>query len=151
MAIARVGAVSSGGGARGGPFDLDDEASHRVWRDAKLERYPARAEDFVVDIRDPSRLHASERAAVAERCGRANAARKRNIAWRDDEPTRRAAAALGEVLETDPLVLRVRMRPGRGLICNNVLDDRTGFVSSATAGRLLFRIGYDNRIDPDAR
>ena len=132
MAIARVGAAVSHGGARGGPFDLDEQASYRAWRDAKLERYPARAEDFVVDIRDPSRLHASERAAVAERCGRAN-------------------AALGEILETDPLVLRVRMRPGQGLICNNVLHDRTGFVSAATAGRLLFRIRYDNRIDPDAR
>ena len=77
-------------------------------------------------------------------------ARKRNIAWRDDERTRRAAAALEQILETDPLVLRVRLRPGQGLICNNILHDRTGFVSSATAGRLLYRIRYHRRINSDA-
>ena len=30
-------------------FDLADEASYRRWRDAKLERYPMRVEDIIVD------------------------------------------------------------------------------------------------------
>lgn len=312
MTWARVGAASPGRRPGGDPFDLDDEASYRAWRDAKLARYPKRAEDLVVAIRDAANLDATERAAIGERCGRANAAlyafmraprdeprlrrdliafgaafgltaiedhrsaeadgvvrievvrdggrlgyipytdrpiswhtdgyynyhgpdryvgamllhcareadeggenrlldpeiaylrlrerdpvhiealmhpramripanveasgairsenvgpvffvhpasgalgmrytaRKRNIAWRDDERTRRAAAALEEILEIDPLVLRVRLRPGQGLICNNILHDRTGFVSSATPGRLLYRIRYNSRIDHDA-
>jgi len=312
MTMARAGAASSGRRLDGDPFDLGDEASYRAWREAKLGRYPARAEDLVVEIRDATNLAAAERAAIAERCGRANAAlyaftptprdeprlrrdliafgaafgltaiedhrsaeadgvvrievvrdggrlgyipytdrpiswhtdgyynyhgpdrcvramllhcardadqggenrlldpeiaylrlrdsdpghiealmhpqamsipanveasgairrenvgpvffvhpgagalgmrytaRKRNISWRDDERTRRAAAALEDILETDPLVLRVRLRPGQGLICNNILHDRTGFVSSAAAGRLLYRIRYHGRIAADA-
>ncbi len=313
MVITRVGAASSSRRPYGDPFDLDDEPAYRAWREAKLARYPARAEDLVVEIRDPAHLRAAERAAVAQRCLRANAAlyaftkaspnerrlrddllafgaafgstafegrrsaeadgvvrievvraggrignipytdrpinwhtdgyynyrgpdrcvralllhcardadqggenrlldpeiayirlrdrdpghiearmrpqamsipanveasgairrenvgpvffvhpvkgalgmrytaRKRNISWRDDEQTRRAAAALENIIETDPLVLRVRMRPGQGLICNNILHDRSGFVSSVEVGRLLFRIRYANRIDPNAK
>ncbi|MDE2375742.1 TauD/TfdA family dioxygenase [Bradyrhizobium sp.] len=73
-------------------------------------------------------------------------ARKRNIVWRNDEPTRRAVAALERILGTDPLVLRTRMSPGQGLICNNVLHDRSAFRSAATGGRLLYRIRYHGRI-----
>lgn len=75
-------------------------------------------------------------------------ARKRNISWRDNEQTRRAVSALEQTLETDPLVFRVRLQPGQGLICNNVLHDRAGFVSSAEGGRLLFRARYHGRIGP---
>ena len=41
------------------------------------------------------------------------------------------------------------MEPGQGLICNNVLHDRTGFALSTESGRdrLLFRIRYADRID----
>jgi len=312
MTTARARYAPSGRRPGGDPFDLDDEASYRAWRDVKLARYPARPEDLVVEIRDPALPSASERRAIGERCGRANAAlyvftqaprderslrrdliafgaafgltaiedhrsaeadgvvsievvrdggrlgyipytdrpiswhtdgyynyhgpersvramllhcardadaggenrlldpeiayvrlrdldpghiealmhpqamripanveangavrpenvgpvffvhpgdgalgmrytaRKRNISWRDDERTRRAAAALEQILETDPLVLRLRMQPGQGLICNNILHDRTGFVSSAAAGRLLYRIRYHGRIAADA-
>ncbi|MGO4871422.1 MAG: TauD/TfdA family dioxygenase [Roseiarcus sp.] len=308
MTVTRARFAPSGRRPGGDPFDLDDEASYRAWRDAKLARYPRRAEDLVVEIRDPALPSAAEREAIAERCGRANAAlyvftqaprderslrrdliafgaafgltaiedhrsaeadgvvsievvrdggrlgyipytdrpiswhtdgyynyhgpercvramllhcardadaggenrlldpevaylrlrdldaghiealmhpqamsipanvepdgairaenvgpvffvhpgdgalgmrytaRKRNISWRDDERTRRAVAALEQILETDPLVLRLRMQPGQGLICNNILHDRTGFVSSAPAGRLLYRIRYHGRI-----
>ncbi|MHB8884949.1 MAG: TauD/TfdA family dioxygenase [Methylovirgula sp.] len=77
-------------------------------------------------------------------------ARKRNIAWRDDEQTRRAVSALEHVLETDPLVLRLRLQPGQGLICNNVLHDRSAFAASDDGGRLLFRVRYRGRIRPTA-
>ena len=75
-------------------------------------------------------------------------ARKRNIAWREHEQTRRAVAALEHILETDPLMLRVRLQSGQGLICNNVLHNRAGFVTSSDAGRLLFRVRYRGRIGP---
>lgn len=288
-------------------FDLADEASYRRWRDAKLERYPMRVEDIIVEVRDPQRVVASERAAIANCCARANmalyafgraeddearvragllafgtafglraiedhrsaeadgivrievvhgggrfgyipytdraiawhtdgyynfhgadrsvqamllhcaqnaehggdnrlldpeivyirlrdedpahiaalmhpsamsipenaeangtirpvnvgpvffvqpggtlgmryTARKRNIAWRDDEPTRRAVGALERILDTDPLVLRIRMSRGQGLICNNVLHDRSAFRSAATGSRLLYRVRYHGRI-----
>ncbi len=73
-------------------------------------------------------------------------ARKRNIAWRDDEQTRLAVAALERILESDPLVLRTRMGPGQGMICNNVLHDRSAFRSGADGSRLLYRVRYHGRM-----
>ena len=76
-------------------------------------------------------------------------ARKRNVVWRNDSATRSAVAQLESILATDPLVLEMRMEPGQGLICNNVLHDRSAFSPSAETGRdrLLFRIRYADRID----
>ncbi len=73
-------------------------------------------------------------------------ARKRHIAWRDDTVTRAAVAALEEILESDPLILRHKMQPGEGLICNNVLHTRTGFENGEGGGRLLYRVRYHDRI-----
>lgn len=75
-------------------------------------------------------------------------ARKRNIAWRSDEMTRAALAALEEVLTTDPLILRHKLQPGQGVICNNVLHTRTAFANSddGGAGRLLYRVRYHTRV-----
>lgn len=74
-------------------------------------------------------------------------ARTRSIAWRDDPVTRRAVEILGAILADDPLTLAVRMQPGEGLICNNVLHDRSGFTASAASRRLLYRVRYHGRID----
>jgi hypothetical protein len=292
------------------PFDLDDDAGYRRWRDLKLARYPRRREDFVVEIADPSRLTPEERAAVLRLCRRANmafyrfaetergeaqtrrdlldlgscfglvaiedhrsaeadgivrievvsdggrfgyipytnrainwhtdgyynyhgphrsvqamllhcgrsaadggvnrlldheiayirlrdacagfvealmhpqamaipasieqggrirpenvgpvffvdprtgalgmrfTARKRNIVWRDDAMTREAVGYLERVLEADPLVVASRLGPGEGIICNNVLHDRTGFAEAtgSDAGRLLYRVRYHGRV-----
>ena len=76
-------------------------------------------------------------------------ARKRNVAWRDDPATRAAVAKLEAILREDPLIVETRMEAGQGLICNNVLHDRTGFAPSNDAGRgrLLYRVRYADRID----
>ncbi len=76
-------------------------------------------------------------------------ARKRNVVWRDNSATRSAVARLEAVLADDPLVLETRLEAGQGLVCNNVLHDRTGFAPSAAGepGRLIYRIRYADRID----
>jgi hypothetical protein len=74
-------------------------------------------------------------------------ARKRNVVWRGDPATRAAAIALENVLESDPLILRYKLRPGEGIVCNNILHNRSGFTNGADgAGRLLYRIRYHDRI-----
>lgn len=80
--------------------------------------------------------------------------RKRNVIWRDDPVLEAALAALGEILARDPLVYRLRLEPGMGVLCNNVLHDRRGFENAATAsapeaGRLLFRIRSYNTVFAD--
>ena len=78
-------------------------------------------------------------------------ARKRNIRWREDATTQAAVRALERLLSEDTLVLRVKLEPGVGVICNNVLHDRIGFESDPgpRPGRLLYRIrSYDRIRDP---
>jgi hypothetical protein len=73
-------------------------------------------------------------------------ARKRNIRWRDDAVTQAAQRALERVLREDPLVIRIKLAPGDGVISNNVLHDRIGFDTSngVGPGRLVYRIrSYD--------
>lgn len=72
--------------------------------------------------------------------------RRRNIAWRDDPETTAAVTALREILDAaDTPVLRLRLEPGWGVICNNVLHTRTRFVDGDPP-RLLYRARYCDRI-----
>ena len=66
-------------------------------------------------------------------------ARTRSIAWKDDPAVHAATAALLHLLDTDPRVLRLRLEPGMGLVCNNVLHDRSAFTDSAAHRRLILR------------
>jgi len=73
-------------------------------------------------------------------------ARKRNIIWRDDEYTTAAVDRIGEILSDESLVLSVAMESGQGLICNNVLHNRTGFTDSDSKKRLMYRARYFDRV-----
>lgn len=75
-------------------------------------------------------------------------ARGRHISWRDDAATRDAVAILDHLLkdESEPLILKARLEPGQGLLCNNVLHTRTGFDDSGAAPRLLLRARFATRV-----
>lgn len=74
-------------------------------------------------------------------------ARTRSVLWRDDVPTRAAVAFLEKLLSSDaPHVFRLTLQPGMGLVCNNVLHDRSGFVDDPGQPRLLYRARYLDRI-----
>jgi hypothetical protein len=74
-------------------------------------------------------------------------ARTRSIAWKDDEATAAAVARLADILASpSPFVFRTLLEPGMGLVCNNVLHDRTGFRDGATRKRLVYRARYHDRI-----
>lgn len=74
-------------------------------------------------------------------------ARTRSIRWKQTPKTLEAVAALANLLESDsPYIFRGRLAPGMGLICNNVLHDRSGFTNSESKQRLLFRARYFDRI-----
>ncbi len=80
------------------PFDLDDDASYRCWRAHKLERYPARVEDLIVDVADPRALTAAERDALLARIARANMALYRSPVQAEDRTLpKRVGAQLGLV------------------------------------------------------
>jgi alpha-ketoglutarate-dependent taurine dioxygenase len=73
-------------------------------------------------------------------------ARKRNVVWRDAE-TRAAADKLLALIEAEPLARRLKLAPGQGLLCNNVLHDRSAFVDHGDSHRSLCRIRFNNRIN----
>ncbi|MDO9112612.1 MAG: TauD/TfdA family dioxygenase [Polaromonas sp.] len=74
-------------------------------------------------------------------------ARTRSVQWKDDAPTRAAVAFLEQLLGSDgPHRFRVRLEPGMGLVCNNVLHDRAGFADDPEHPRLLYRARYLDRI-----
>jgi hypothetical protein len=75
-------------------------------------------------------------------------ARSVSIDWRDDATTRAAAAALREIL-VDPAtpVLQARLQPGWGLVCANVLHDRSAFIDDPAAPRLIYRARFLDALD----
>jgi alpha-ketoglutarate-dependent taurine dioxygenase len=76
-------------------------------------------------------------------------ARTRSIEWRADPATRAAVQRLNEILESAaPYVFTLRLAPGQGLVCNNVLHDRSSFTDAPGAGRLVYRARYCDRIAP---
>jgi alpha-ketoglutarate-dependent taurine dioxygenase len=76
-------------------------------------------------------------------------ARTRSIEWRPDEATSAAAQFLQQLLETgSPYVFTLRLAAGHGLVCNNVLHDRSAFVDDPKLGRLVYRARYSDRVAP---
>lgn len=76
-------------------------------------------------------------------------ARKRNIIWLDDKITTEAVKAIDDFLDSDtPWILRHRLEPGQGLICNNVLHNRTSFENDTETKqeRLIYRGRYYDRL-----
>ncbi len=76
-------------------------------------------------------------------------ARTRSIEWKRDEVTRAAVQFLEQLLAGEsPYVFKHRMAAGQGLVCNNVLHNRTGFTDAVDGGvtRLVYRARYHDRI-----
>jgi len=72
--------------------------------------------------------------------------RKHNIIWKDDPMVSAAREALVTLLHSDsPYIFRGTLQTGQGLICNNVLHDRSGFEDDAKHTRLLYRLRYYDR------
>jgi alpha-ketoglutarate-dependent taurine dioxygenase len=74
-------------------------------------------------------------------------ARTRSIAWHPDPDVGAAAAALARLLAgASPWIHRLTMQPGMGIVCNNVLHERSGFVDDPLRPRLLYRARYYDRV-----
>ena len=60
--------------------------------------------------------------------------------------TRQALSLLGDLLSSDSdHILNMRLKPGEGLICNNVLHNRSGFSDSQAHTRIMLRARYYDR------
>ena len=69
-------------------------------------------------------------------------ARKRNIIWRDTAETKSAVAMINEIITDEKNVVTVGLKAGQGLVCNNVLHNRSGFTDGDNEKRLMYRARY---------
>ncbi|OIR14514.1 taurine catabolism dioxygenase TauD, TfdA family [mine drainage metagenome] len=76
-------------------------------------------------------------------------ARTRSIEWKQDAETLSAVAALERLLASDtPHIFKAHLDPGMGLLCNNVLHDRSAFTDApGQPPRLLYRARYLDRMN----
>lgn len=73
-------------------------------------------------------------------------ARTRSIEWRDDETTRVARDYLTAFLNSESeYIFRHRLESAQGLLCNNVLHNRSAFEDKGEP-RLIYRARYFDRI-----
>ena len=69
-------------------------------------------------------------------------ARKRNIIWRDTEDTQLAVAMMNELMANENRFTAVALKAGQGIVCNNVLHNRTSFIDNDNQKRLMYRARY---------
>ncbi len=136
---------------------LDHELAYIALRDENPEHVRALSADDAMTI--PARMEGDRVVRAAQRgpvfslppeTGALHmryTARGTNISWNGDAATRAACGALEALLERDTSrVLRLRLRPGMGIVCNNVLHKRTSFRDDASAPRLIFRARFLDRV-----
>ena len=74
-------------------------------------------------------------------------ARTRNIMWKDSFHLRKARLTLQEILNDSEYRFRHLLQSGEGILCNNVLHNRTMFTDHPASRRLLYRARFYERID----
>lgn len=74
-------------------------------------------------------------------------ARRRGVRWKFDATTTEAAARLLRLMDRDATsVIRARLEPGMGIVCNNVLRSRDSFVDDPASPRLMLRARFLERV-----
>ena len=69
-------------------------------------------------------------------------ARKRNIIWRDTPETLTAVEMINDLMADENNVLKIALKAGQGIVCNNVLHNRSAFIDSENQKRLMYRARY---------
>ena len=73
-------------------------------------------------------------------------ARSRNIQWKDSPACARARSVLLDILNDNAYRFHHRLQSGEGVICNNVLHNRTMFTDRPRSKRLLYRARFYERV-----
>jgi alpha-ketoglutarate-dependent taurine dioxygenase len=136
---------------------LDPEIAYLLLRDADPQYVRALSAPDAMTVpaneEDPAAQRGAQAGPVFSSDGGAlhmrYTARTRSIVWRADAATQAAVQRLREILDSDsPYVFRLRLSGGQGLVCNNVLHDRSAFTDAPGRGRLVYRARYSDRVGP---
>ncbi len=135
---------------------MDHEIAYLMLRDANVEfiralsapdvmTIPARVDEFD-GVREAQSGPVFSHDALGNLHMRYTA-RTRSIEWKQDAATLSAVARLEQILDSDsPHIHQLKMDSGTGLLCNNVLHDRSAFTDNPSHPRLLFRARYLDRV-----
>jgi alpha-ketoglutarate-dependent taurine dioxygenase len=145
----------------GGINDLfDHELAYIALRDTNPEYIRAlmAPDAMTIPAREETNASGEEKIARADETGPAfcladghlhlrYTARTKSIAWKQDTATQAALKALEDLLANQPKgVFSLKLQPGMGLICNNVLHTRSGFTDRPEHRRLLYRARYHDSL-----
>lgn len=86
-----------------GAFSLDDPDAYARWRDAKLEHFPTRGADLVVELKDTANPTDFERAAIRDRIKRSGMAIYQGPAQDEVERSKDQVRALGRCFALERL------------------------------------------------
>src|SRR3989344_9706145 len=138
---------------------LDHEIAYIMMRDTNPDYIRALMAPDAMTIPANTELGAETRAAVTGPVFSVDpadgnlhmryTARTRSIEWKADAATREAVQFLENLLAGEsPYLFRHIMTAGQGLLCNNVLHNRTAFRDDVDSGiaRLVYRARYYDRI-----
>jgi len=140
---------------------LDPEIAYILMRDENPDYIAALMQDDVMTIPaneiDGKNIRAEQTGPVfyidkqTQTLGMRFTARKRNIVWKKDNMVQNALSFLHEILEGSPFVFRYNLKAGEGVICNNVLHNRSAFVDHEDKHikRMLYRGRFYNRVTSD--
>ncbi|MEJ2115108.1 MAG: TauD/TfdA family dioxygenase [Gammaproteobacteria bacterium] len=75
-------------------------------------------------------------------------ARQRSIVWKQDKIVQSAVNFLQKILEDNAYMFHYRLKAGEGIVCNNVLHNRTAFedYEDGNKKRLLYRGRFYNHV-----
>lgn len=132
---------------------MDHEIAYLMLRDINPEYIRALSAPDAMTIPARTDEHGTARAAQSGPVFSVNpfdgtlhmryTARTRSIEWKQDEATLAAVAQLEQLLASATAhIHQLQLEPGMGLLCNNVLHDRTAFTDLPDTPRLLFRARY---------
>ena len=77
-------------------------------------------------------------------------ARSRSVTWKNNAVTEQARAKLLEIMKNNEYQFCHLLQKGEGVICNNVLHNRTMFSDNSNTKRLLYRARFYDRVSkPD--
>lgn len=132
------------------PFALDDSQAYLRWRERKLARYPRRAEDLIVEVRDPRHLRENEVGEIQRVCAAANMAIYASplCGVADKDIARRLGARLGlSRLQANPLadedgISSLEAAPGKSAL---------GYIPYSNQRLLWHTDGYYNAPDQSIR
>lgn len=74
-------------------------------------------------------------------------ARTRSINWKQDDRLQPALEELINIINTPEDQTQIRLTPGQGIICNNVLHTRSAYTDNPGQPRTLFRARYYDRVN----